>query len=334
MNRLLLAEWDQLIFSTPARDAITARAVSDDSSGRIYCGIDVQGGRHLLVRLKEAEAGLDDTQSRGLKCSTRELATASNTADRYIDLECRDPRSFTVLDLLAFDLIELINEGDGEAAEVVSVVLNRWRRFWSRGSADILTRDAQLGLFSELWFLAFWMFPNVGTSDALNRWVGPLGARHDFAWNAKAIEVKSTVSTRGRVFTISSLDQLEPPENGTLALFGLTLREDSSATNSLPALISTIDDALRHCPETRDQFESRLDAAGYSRAHTETYSQMTLRVCEECLFSVHSDFPRLTCSDLPRSRFPGIESVQYEINLSTFEHLKLSDALEISRLLA
>ncbi len=333
MSAAFMPEWEQLTHPLPSGEGITARAIPKDRSGRIYCGRDARGRRHLLIRLESDEMGFEDTQSRGLHCTTRELCVSGGPIGRFIDLDCRDPTTHLVLDLLAIDLVECMNGPEPVSSEVVMRVLRRWRRFWARPPGDVLSRDEQLGLFAELWFLAFWQMPRVGVTDALERWVGPMGARHDFSWGSKAIEVKSTLSSRGRVFTISSLDQLAPPENGLLGLFGMRLREDASASNSLPALIASIREILESDGVALDRFETSLGAYGYSTAHDEEYRQMRILVREERLFLVHSDFPRLTSADIPLPRFPGIEAVRYEINLNSFEHLALNDPEDITQFL-
>jgi hypothetical protein len=60
---------------------------------------------------------------------------------------------------------------------------------------------------------------------------------------------------------------------------------------------------------------------------------MRLRVVEEGLFQVRDDFPRLTGAQLTVGIPPGVERVEYEINLSGFDHLciasRASDAPDL-----
>src|SRR5687768_12514986 len=65
----------------------------------------------------------------------------------------------------------------------------------------------------------------------------PFGARHDFEWQGKSIEIKTTVSTRGRIHKVNGIDQLRPPEHGELLFFSLRVREEASAANTLPKLV-------------------------------------------------------------------------------------------------
>lgn len=69
------------------------------------------------------------------------------------------------------------------------------------------------------------------------------------------------------------------------------------------------------------RFKASLAQAGYSPAYEEEYARVHLRIVEEGLFTVRADFPRLTPAQFPNGLPAGIERVEYEINLSTFDHL-------------
>ena len=141
-------------------------------------------------------------------------------------------------------------------SSIVRRELARWRRFWSELPSPLLTREEQLGLFAELWFLHVWLYPRIGPAAAVQRWRGPFAARHDFEWPGRAVEVKGTTSQRGRVHTINGLDQLKPAEGGRLFLFSVRLRETASAHNSLPVLIELCREPINSDPEALSTFEN------------------------------------------------------------------------------
>jgi hypothetical protein len=64
-----------------------------------------------------------------------------------------------------------------------------------------------------------------------------------------------------------------------------------------------------------------LGQVGYSPTHDEEYAKLRLRVVEEGLFQVRDDFPRLTGAQFTVGIPSGVERVEYEINLSGFDHL-------------
>ena len=60
---------------------------------------------------------------------------------------------------------------------------------------------------------------------------------------------------------------------------------------------------------------------GYSPAHDEEYAKLRLRIVNEGLFQVRDDSPRLAVTQLVAGVPPGVERVEYEINLGGFDHL-------------
>jgi hypothetical protein len=72
------------------------------------------------------------------------------------------------------------------------------------------------------------------------------------------------------------------------------------------------------------KFESTLVQAGYSPAHDEEYAKLKLRVVDEELFCVEKNFPRLTQTSFTGGVPSGVERVEYEVNLTGFEHLRVA----------
>lgn len=118
-----------------------------------------------------------------------------------------------------------------------------------------------------------------------------------------------------------------------MLFFSLRLREEAGATNTLLSVIAACRAQLEADADTLSRFEKGLAQVGYSPAHDEEYAKMRLRIVEEGLFQVRDDFPRLTAAHLTAGVPPGVERVEYEINLSGFDHLciatRASDAPDL-----
>lgn len=292
-----------------------------DVTERLVAALDADARRHLLVLLTAGEADLQDTQSRGVAVVTRDLAMPGHEAGRYLDLTCQDVAGHEAFDLLGGELAGRLATGRETGSEVVARVLAKWRRFWGQVPQQMLSREAQVGLFAEIWFLSMWLATRVGAGEAVARWRGPFGARHDFESAGKSIEVKATTSMRGRIHRINGLDQLAPPEQGELLFFSLQVREEAGATNSLPKIIASFRGQLAPDVDALGYFENALVQAGYSPAHEDEYAKLRLRVGEEGLFRVDEDFPRLTAASFPSGVPSGVERVDYEVNLNGCGHL-------------
>jgi hypothetical protein len=282
----------------------------------------------LLIGLTPSEEELNDTQTRGISVVTRELVTQGHKAARYLDIECQDAGGHAALDIIGGELAENLAKQDGPPKEIVGRVLAKWRRFWGEVPKTLLSREELLGLFAELWFLTLWLLPKVGAEIAVERWRGPFGARHDFEWQGRSIEVKAASSTRGRIHHINGIEQLAPPENGELLLFSLGVREEAGAAKSLPDVIDICRSLFESTPEVLSRFEIGLARIGYSPAHDDEYKKAPLRVVEEALFTVRDDFPRITEHEFAAGIPVGVEAFSYEINLNGFDHLRVAKAPE------
>lgn len=324
MSRIAPEVWARLGDGPPTGENLTARVAVPDVTDRLLAALDAEGQRHLLIALALGEGDHHDSESRGVRVMTRELSLAEQPMGRYLDIVCHDAAGRDAFDLVGGELAERLADAAEEPRICVAKVLARWRRFWGQLPRQLLSREAQLGLFAELWFLCFWLLPRVGAAGSIARWRGPFGARHDFEWPGRSVEVKATASTRGALHRINGLDQLAPPDQGELLFFSLRLRDEAGATNTLPELINTCRTALAIDDDALTRFEASLVLAGHSALHDEEYEKLRLRVVAEELFSVHGEFPRLTLETFSGHLPAGIERVEYEINLSGFEHLRLA----------
>ncbi len=313
--------WDNL--TRPSGDILVARSALPEITNRLHCALDAKGRRHLLIALRVDDNEYNDANSRGISVVTRELAIRGQSLNRYLDLECLDASGHSIFDLMGGEIAEELRDEAGQPAEGVRRVLAKWRRFWGHLPQQLLSREQQIGLFAEIWFLLVWLIPKLG-ANAVMTWRGPWGSRHDFEWADKSVEVKATTNSRGRIFRIHGLSQLEVPAHGPLYLFSVCLREETGSSNNLPSLIENCYNEIRDWDEALVRFESALLEIGYSPVHRDEYAKLNLRIAEERLFHVEGDFPRLTNLTFPAGVPSGVERIEYEINLNTFDHLVIA----------
>lgn len=327
--------WRQIESQRPTGDELIGRPAAPDATPRLLAAIDSRGRRHLLVSLMTEEKDFRDVSSRGLTIATRELTLRAGEAGRYIDIACEDASGHPMLDLIGGELGGRLAGGGSSPAESVARVLAKWRRFWGRLPQQLLSHEAQIGLFAELWFLAYWLIPAVGVSDAVRMWRGPHGTRHDFERPGLSVECKGTASARGRIHQINGLDQLEPPEGGRLLFFSLRVRDEAGAANTLPLLCGICRRLVSEDGDAEGLFDTALIAAGYLEVHEEEYSKTHWRVLDELLFDTGAGFPRITAHSFAGGIPPGIEELTYAINLGTFDDLivarRAADAVTLLR---
>lgn len=312
--------WSALALAKLKKGDLAARTAAPHLTARLLAAIGYNGRRHFLIPLSDDDSSYTDNASRGLTVETRDLDTGNLPGGRYLDLECSDPSGHEAFDLIGNNIAQLLHDAELSPAEVVAEVLARWRRFWGQIPRSTLSDEALLGLFGEMWFLTYWLIPAQGP-DVLKAWKGPAGARHDFQLTGASVEIKTTASVRGRIHRIHGVDQLSPPENGSLYLFSLRLRSEPGATNSLPQIIEACARQLTGNAAMLDLLEQNLILAGYSPVHIEHYREHRFQIVEEALFDVRDDFPSITPTHLSSQVSGGVEAIEYVINLNAYDHL-------------
>ena len=224
-----------------------------------------------------------------------------------------NPELLALFCVVCNDLLESCrSQPDSEIPTVILLRLQRWRKLLEAGSSGLLTVAELRGLIGEL--VVFRDFiPRAGAAECVLAWRGPLDAPQDFAFEHAAIEVKTIGPSAVRV-RINSVHQLDDTLKNNLLLAIVKLAPvsvEAMSGFSVSECIAEIRNALNSFPQARDEFESRLRAAGYIDNHE--YEQYRFRVDDFRYFSVQPAFPRLTPADL----MPGIADASYDIDLSS-----------------
>lgn len=313
--------WGEVAGRTLTGDSLHVKRVARVSGVEIVAGIDSYGQRHILVRLEDEMPDPPEQRTRGLSLRVRDLAEPGADQGRYIDIECHEAAGHAALGVIGNEIIEAMASESHDPGAAVSRVVSKWRRFWGQIPQSLLSVQEQVGLFAELWFLLTWLAGRLPLSQAVARWRGPLGSRHDFESAGMSVEVKASMSSRGLSHRIHGLTQLEPPESGDLLLFSLQVRNEDGAANSLPAIVRRGQQLAASDIAVAERLEDLLAKAGYSASHEAEYEKLRLRIVAEGLYRVSDDFPRLVRNSFPGGVPAGVEGIEYDINLGGFGHL-------------
>lgn len=304
--------WNQ-IAPASANELSGKRVPGFPAEAPVYAALDQSSHRHLLIEVPQGCPVLEMRSTHGLNVRTEELRVRSFAGATYIDLECLQQNYHRTFAALSSDLLESLTRVQ-DRRKAVSNCLERWRSFWLVNQAG-LNREAALGLFGELWFLARWLYPI--TQTRLEGWQGPNGARHDFQWEQASVEVKTSATppSVSPVHSVSNIDQLGDPERGKLYLFSLHVTDDALASNDLPSIIQLITAMLAEDEISLAWFSKKLADAGYSPAHAEYYKR-PLRIIAEELYGVEAGFPRLTRNSFRTSLPDGVENISYSLAIA------------------
>lgn len=300
--------WQRLPSPASTRELEASEVI--DGSG-VWIARDHADRQHLLVRVPDGVA-VDVTGTHGLSVTVGRHRIAAQHDATYIDLVCLDDAVATTFAAVAADIAdEAVAADANDRRGRVTAALSEWRWFWGVDPTRLLSSDA-IGLFGELWFLLRW----AGVSkESINAWEASNGARHDFQWAERSVEVKVTARAGPTVHTVQSLGQLDDPESGNLFLYSLRVGRDALAANSLNSLVVAATNALTADPVTRAELQEKLSRRGYSPAGRDQ-SVVRYRVIEESLYRVTDRFPRLT-NDSFAGRLPtGITNVSYQLDMN------------------
>jgi len=322
--------WANLERDPPRGDALAVQLSFPDLSRRLFAAIDSRRKHHLLITLNDDDP-VNDSRSRGLSVETRSLSIRGQPPEDYIDITCLDNSALNVFNVIGGEIADRLSPNQEPAHLIVSRILGKWRRFWGQQPSNLMSLEKQIGLFGELWFLKNWLGPVIGFPEAIEAWRGPHDARHDFELSEFSVEAKTTTSTRGLLHRIHGLTQLEEPDSGVLKLFSLHGRREAGASNSLLSLITEIRELVAEDPDSLGIFDFTLNAADYSPLHDEEYSKLRIHVISESLYRVEEGFPRIITSTFTEGLPQGIERIEYEMNLNTFDGFKVcSDPSEFN----
>ena len=242
----------------------------------------------------------------------------------FVSSENKACLSFTLLEnrnkdiyyTLCFDLIEASRKSTRKAA-VASLLerFSKWQDLFKNVKSEKLSIQQQQGLIAEL--LALEKFANKHSfSEALRAWEGPLMKEKDFQFHNTWAEIKSCPK-RGNVIDISSIEQLDSREPGSLLIyhFDLVSGDDSEALSLNDAVVHIA--SLATTVADQQLLNKKLLLAGYSFEEDE-YTVKHFKVISTTTYVVSEDFPRLTREAVPTAIISG----KYKLDLAAIESYK------------
>lgn len=212
---------------------------------------------------------------------------------------------------LCWDIIDSSRTAENKTVGVEQAVRRfaKWLILLAKGKNAKLSDSAAKGLLGELSVLRDLCIPIYGGAHAVTGWIGPLHADRDFEYEDTWYEVKA-LSSGSDTVSISSFDQLDIDEPGTLAIVRIDKTADSdSDAISLKSVISDIDTLLAEDSNALSTFHVRLVLCGYSESEEPAEVKYHLYGYEK--YKVLDNFPRIRSSMLPK----GIEKGEYTLNI-------------------
>lgn len=280
----------------------------------ILMALSADGRLHLMVPLEEEDPpeGPLSITLKGLEVEEFRLRQ-SGRQGLYLNASS-DPAHEPIFTALSRELANVIAVGNRNPRSATKSMIRRWKRYWSNFSKG-LTEEKLIGLLAEVWLLNNYLIPAVGP-EAVEKWDGPSGQRHDFQGVGLHVEVKATRSPTLN-FHINGHDQLFPLEGKELVLFTMQLSRETGGLLNLDAEIEACKESLAATPSLLDEFTERLYSVGYLQGADPDVIESNFRIRAADFFLVDENFPRFPLDDLPS----GIIRVDYQLDLSNVASL-------------
>lgn len=195
--------------------------------------------------------------------------------------------------------------------EGYTAIVNRffqWKKMFVSANGTLLTEPEIMGMIGEILYLKRYLIPRLGPYEALKSWSGQELTHKDFSYDNTWTEVKS-VKSGAQSVKISSLEQLDSDEPGTLAVFMLEKMSMAYHGITLNKLIVETRN-LFTSGEDRDSFMSKVAVQGYE--YKNYYDEYVYEISGFKEYRVSDDFPRLTANDVASA----IKKATYDLSLT------------------
>lgn len=298
-------------------DGLTSRLSGVKTFGKhIHHAIDADGHLMLLVPVSAESGPFEESRVQGVSIQLREFSSIPDEVNRFLVIRSESTRLERTFALFVDEVLDALRADASAPINSTLKCLESWKQLLAPIKRSVLGVEAQLGLIHEL--IVLHELVSSGVSEALSHWGGPIGERHDFAFDHCSIEVKATRRRDGLVVRVSGIEQLVAPEGRPLFLIAGQFEQTSSGAYSLPKMV----DMLLDLGIDSQKFVAKLAAVGYYDEHWAQYDSFKFDIRRRLFFNVEGDFPRLRPDILSYSASPSrISGVDYSIDLSDYQSL-------------
>ncbi|MGY3725371.1 Putative PD-(D/E)XK family member [Granulicatella balaenopterae] len=276
-------------------------------SFKMYIGY-AEGNMSLFIIADEKPKKVKDSKIINIK--------SSQIKNQYgLEFLLTNKRYEKMFILFCDDMIKILEKATPKNA--ISLALARWnvwKLMFSGKQSNIMSKEVIKGLIGELLFLKQFIL-EVGESEALESWMGPIDGHKDFEINNTWCEVKA-ISEAAQEVKISSLEQLESNDKGYLEVIRLEKTNELVAdTVTLNQLVIEIQDMFK-LETSEELLFTKLVTLGYE--YDINYDAFCYKYIGKQTYCVNDEFPVIHKNDLPQ----GIGKVQYTLELVSLDKFK------------
>lgn len=298
MTRSINNPWEEM---TPG----SQRRVEYETKYDYFWILDTNRKYGFYMKLNISHDFNYDIQLKGIDIKVEPFSDSS--FEFFLALENNE--DWEIFYILCDDLITVIDTYDSDEKKISKLFerLDKWKNLLANKRQLSISKEKQMGIFSEIYSLKNLIAPNIGLSYALNSWIGMEMDKQDFNLKDCAIEVKSHRTTKGNVAIISSLGQLFSEKNKLFIVsFGLTLDQNGLSIDDI------YDDIIEEATSVEQEvLLIKLFEYGWI-PHNDKFLKDKFVIDSEKIYEVREGFPKID-QEMIDSR---IIEVKYKIDLS------------------
>lgn len=307
MRLELLAFW-KLLDSYPRISGLgTLKLIQKIDERHFLAGVDSFGARHLLIPIPKAIGDRNLWRSSAITLRKITLQSDNGLNLNWLDFHCRRIELESVFARVVVSVVmAALSRPMSQLEDSIVKSLEDWRGLLG---SSVPRSESVVGLIAELLILE--KLVSVDPSKAIQAWQGPKGGRHDFRRGAHAIEVKGTTRKVGHQIEIHGIEQLLPPNGGTLFLSHIRLEKVPSGSLSIASLTNRI---IAAGVAREILFEIINESITLESAPNHELDSFECRDIQ--IYIVDDSFPRIVPQDLVRGELPqGVLRISYMIDI-------------------
>lgn len=283
----------------------TQRRVEYDTSYDYFWIYDYERRYGFFLNLEIQEQVTTDIMLRGIDIKIEK--TPDNCIEFYLALE--ENEDWEIFYALCFDLIFVMDAHESGKVKISKLLerLDKWKNLLANKHQLNISKEQQMGIFSELLCLNNIIALKVGYGAAIDAWVGIERDKQDFNLEKCVVEVKSHITTKGNVANISSLHQLTSEKDKLfLVSYGLTVNENGRTIDDLFDEI-----VAKLTSKEHETLMMKLFISGWVPHHEKLMKDKFIMDSEK-VYEVNERFPRISSNDIDQR----LIEVKYKIDLS------------------
>lgn len=275
--------------------------------GPARLGIGPKGEPRLLVPCSRSKSGDQFQSSSKLQVGIVDYQVDGHRVP-FIDLMCRDVNLVPVFSELVEEVLERLKIGNTPIEAAKGTIRDFRELLLDAHNEEILTSKIT-GLIGELYMLhqLLLISPNITRS-----WVGSFNLRHDFRFNLRAMEIKTSTRSDTQKATIHGIEQLLEPAGGTLCLVHIRIERDDRGELTVQNLVKNIFET----GADKVYVNEGLLKLGCSDPTDQKWNRIAFSLQGIAAYRVEDTFSRIVPTCFPKQSLPlGVSNISYDIDL-------------------